>query len=92
MVIDGVPDAAYGAPVMSFYSETAVRARLHSTAPLLVRSSVVLQNASLLRTALTQQAKYLKYDESLGVREINRREWITLHSAQIRAAGSEFRR
>ncbi len=88
MVLDGVPDYAHGAPIMSFYFETAARTRLRSTVPVVARSSSVLQSPSLLHAALTQSTRYFRYDqqnETLG--ELDRSEWVSLHSAQIRAAG-----
>ena len=88
LVVEGVPDSAFGYPVMWFYFEIAARTRLDSTLPVLARSSEVLANRSLLHAALTQPTRYFRYgvkDETM--QEVPRDSWIAANSARIRAAG-----
>jgi hypothetical protein len=88
LVVEGVPDTAFGYPMMWFYFEIAVRTRLHSTLPVLARSSDVLGNPSLLHAALTQPTRYFLYETEKGtMSEFTRDRWVALHSAQIRATG-----
>jgi hypothetical protein len=88
LVVEGVPDSAFGYPMMWFYFEIAVRTRLDSALPVLARSSEVLSNPSLLHAALTQPTRYFAYGIEKGtMEELTRDTWVAHHADQIRAAG-----
>jgi hypothetical protein len=89
LVFDGVPNFAFGYPIMWFGFEDAVRARLNnSTLPVLTISPEVLSRPQVLHAALTQPTRYFVYSDRNGtMSELTRDAWVTLHSAEIHAAG-----
>ena len=91
VVVDDYPDMAFGSPVMSFYFETAVRARLGSDAPVLARSLIVLSSPPLLHAALTEPTRFFKYNAATrNLDEMDRSAWITRHAKEIRDAGEDL--